>query len=115
VLTHLDKEGAGLALKYIWIRNEAITAVSVIITAFWIVDTDVSEEPSLHLPDTTVWRPLVAPKPWHILTELQAAVCHKVVPYGSLNDLFSTSGYTAGIHGPISDKMERRHGERVVA
>jgi len=69
----------------------------------------------VHLPDTTVRRQRVAPKPWHTLTELHVAVCHKAVPYGSLNELLSISRCTAGIHGSISDKLERRDGETVAA
>jgi hypothetical protein len=68
------------------------------------LDTDVSEKPSLHLPNTTVCRQQVTPKYWHILTELHAVICHKPVPHGSLTEPFSTSGYTEGIHGSISDK-----------
>ena len=78
------------------------------------MDTDVSEEPSLHLPDTIVWRQQVAPKPWHIPTELHAALCHKAVPCGSLNDLFSTSQREFMERSVINWKEEMIKGGRVI-
>lgn len=92
VLRRLEKDGGCLALQYVRIRDKVVTAITVIIKVFWIVHTDVSEEPRLHLPDTIVCRQQAIPKRCHVLTELHAAVCHKAVAYDSLNNLFSTSG-----------------------